>query len=302
MFSFAFLSSGNTVIHNVVKNKAFCHFEKVKVDEREASVEVDRPAKPITEIRKSFEDIKAPVSTKAAPEEDVIRPNLVKEMRKSFENMPFPDPPSEQELRESCSNSVAGDPPLTPIRSSSFHKANGSRVSLEKSSPQSKSASSITDLANNDEGYSTFPNSPKKPGRPNTYLEKVQQQSSICQLFSKSFSHLQAYIPQMSISNVDLTDTEQNSLDEAFGKMHEKVQSHLQIYFFGFFICYKRCTALATATSLSTALTTLIHITTRSDKVLSMNEIGPKKIETIFFRTPQKFHEILPPITEPILH
>ena len=186
MFSFAFLSSGNTVIHNVAKNKAFCHFEKVKVDEREASVEVDRPAKPITEIRKSFEDIKAPVSsTKAAPEEDVIRPNLVKEMRKSFENMPFPDPPSEQELRESCSNSVAGDPPLTPLRSSSFHKANGSRVSLEKSSPQSKSASSITDLANNDEGYSTFPNSPRKPGRPNTYLEKVQQQS-ICQLFTVS--------------------------------------------------------------------------------------------------------------------
>ena len=29
----------------------------------------------------------------------------------------------------------------------------------------------------------------------------------------------------MSISNVDLTDTEQNSLDEAFGKMHEKVNS-----------------------------------------------------------------------------
>ena len=222
MFSFAFLSSGNTVIHNVVKNKASCHFEKVKVGEREASVEVDRPAKPITEIRKSFEDIKAPVSTKAAPEEDVIRPNLVKEMRKSFENMPFPDPPSEQELRESCSNSVAGDPPLTPLRSSSFHKANGSRVSLEKSSPQSKSASSITDLANNDEGYSTFPNSPRKPGRPNTYLEKVQQQS-ICQLFTVSLSRLQAYIPQMSISNVDLTDTEQNSLDEAFGKMHEKV-------------------------------------------------------------------------------
>ena len=233
-FSFAFLSSGNTVIHNVAKNKAFCHLEKVKVDEREASVEVDRPAKPITEIRKSFEDIKAPVSTKAAPEEDVIRPNLVKEMRKSFENMPFPDPPSEQELRESCSNSVAGDPPLTPLRSSSFHKANGSRVSLEKSSPQSKSASSITDLANNDEGYSTFPNSPRKPGRPNTYLEKVQQQSSICQLFSKSFSHLQAYIPQMSISNVDLTDTEQNSLDEAFGKMHEKVNS----LFFAFF-CFE---------------------------------------------------------------
>ena len=178
VYSAVLSSSGNTVIHNVVKNKAG-YFEKVKVDEREAfaaPAEVDRPSKPIGEIRKSFEDIKAPVSTKAAPEEDVIRPNLVKEMRKSFENMPFPDPPSEQELRESCSNSVAGDPPMTPLRSSSFHKANGSRVSLEKSSPQSKSASSITDLANNDEGYSTFPNSPRKPGRPNTYLEKVQQQ------------------------------------------------------------------------------------------------------------------------------
>ena len=164
----------------MVKNKAG-YFEKVKVDEREASVapgEGDRPSKPIGEIRKSFEDIKAPVSTKVAAEEDVIRPNLVKEMRKSFENMPFPDPPSEQELRESCSNSVVGEdegsaPPVTPLRSSSFHKASGSRLSLEKSSPQSKSASSITDLANNDEGYSTFPNSPRKPGRPNTYLEKV---------------------------------------------------------------------------------------------------------------------------------
>ena len=176
-----FSSSGNTVIHNVVKNKAG-YFEKVKVDEREAFAapgEVDRSSKPIGEIRKSFEDIKAPVSTKvAAAEEDVIRPNLVKEMRKSFENMPFPDPPSEQELRESCSNSVVGEdeglaPPVTPLRSSSFHKAGGSRLSLEKTSPQSKSASSITDLANNDEGYSTFPNSPRKPGRPNTYLEKV---------------------------------------------------------------------------------------------------------------------------------
>ena len=120
----------------------------------------------------------------------------------------------------------------------------------------------------------------------------------------------------MSISNVDLTDTEQNSLDEAFGKMHEKVNSLFFCIFYVskikytvFFaknhisICYEiRCTALATATSLSTATTTITHITTRSDKVLSMNEIGPKKIETIFFRTPQKFHEILPPITEPILH
>ena len=181
VYSTVFSSSGNTVIHNGVKNKAG-YFEKVKVDEREAfaaPAEVDRPSKPIGEIRKSFEDIKAPVSTKvAAAEEDVIRPNLVKEMRKSFENMPFPDPPSEQELRESCSNSVVGEdegsgPPVTPLRSSSFHKASGSRLSLEKTSPQSKSASSITDLANNDEGYSTFPNSPRKPGRPNTYLEKV---------------------------------------------------------------------------------------------------------------------------------
>ena len=46
----------------------------------------------------------------------------------------------------------------------------------------------------------------------------------------------------------------------------------------------KRCTALATATSLSTATITITHITTRFDKVLSMNEIGPKKIETMFFQ------------------
>ena len=37
-----------------------------------------------------------------------------------------------------------------------------------------------------------------------------------------TFPH-QAYIPEKSISNVDLTDTEQNSLDEAFGRMHDKV-------------------------------------------------------------------------------
>ena len=64
----------------MVKNKAG-HFEKVKVDEREAAAgKVDRPSKLIGKIRKSFEDIKAPVSTKVAAEEDVIRPNLVKEM------------------------------------------------------------------------------------------------------------------------------------------------------------------------------------------------------------------------------
>ena len=113
-------------LHNVVKNKAG-HFEKVKVDEREAAAgKVDRPSKLIGKIRKSFEDIKAPVSRKVAAE-----------------NMPFPDPPSEQELRESCSNSVAGSAaPVTPPRSSSFHKAGGSRLSLRKTSPKSKSASS----------------------------------------------------------------------------------------------------------------------------------------------------------------
>ena len=36
----------------------------------------------------------------------------------------------------------------------------------------------------------------------------------------------------MSISNVDLTDTEQNSLDEAFGKMHEKVNSFFLAFLF----------------------------------------------------------------------
>ena len=181
-----------------MKNKAG-YFEKVKVDEREAfaaPAEVDRPSKPIGEIRKSFEDIKAPVSTKvAAAEEDVIRPNLVKEMRKSFENMPFPDPPSEQELRESCSNSVAGSAaPVTPPRSSSFHKAGGSRLSFGKTSPQSKSTSSIAD--NNDEGYSTFPNSPRKPGRPNTYLEKVA--SLYCTMYMSKVLNCQKYFKRCS--------------------------------------------------------------------------------------------------------
>ena len=64
---------------------------------------------------------------------------------------------------------------------------------------------SIPDISK-DEGYATFPNSPRKPGRPGDYLEKT-------------------YIPEKSISNVDLTDTEQNSLDDAFGRMHDKVHS-----------------------------------------------------------------------------
>jgi hypothetical protein len=97
-------------------------------------------------------------------------------------------------------------PPIAPLRSSSFYKATGSKLSLDKTSPQSKSASSIPDDLAKDEGYATFPNSPRKPGRPGGYLEK-------------------AYIPEKSISNVDLTDTEQNSLDEAFGRMHDKVHS-----------------------------------------------------------------------------
>ena len=221
----------------MVKNKAG-HVEKVKVDEREAAAgEVDRPSKLIGKIRKSFEDIKAPVSRKVAAE-----------------NMPFSDPRLEQELRESCSNSVAGSAaPVTPPRSSSFHKAGGSRLSFGKTSPQSKSTSSIAD--NNDEGYSTFPNSPRKPGRPNTYLEKVaslyctmymskvlncQKYLRRCSFFFKLLTvqtryvvHmtsciivlLQAYIPEKSISYVDLTDTEQNSIDDAFGTMHEKVHT-----------------------------------------------------------------------------
>ena len=86
-----------------------------------------------------------------------------------------------------------------------YSQGSGSGNSLDKSSPQSKSVSSIPDLCK-DEGYATFPNSPRKPGRQITYLEKT-------------------YIPEKSISNVDLTDNENNSLDETFGKMHEKVHS-----------------------------------------------------------------------------
>jgi hypothetical protein len=97
-FHRSFPSSGNTVIYNAVKNKAE-YFEQIKVEERDVSIavgEVDRPSKPIVEIRKSFENIKGPVGMREAGQEDVIRPNLVKEMRKSFENMPFPDPPTAQ--------------------------------------------------------------------------------------------------------------------------------------------------------------------------------------------------------------
>lgn len=94
-----FFSSGNTVICNkAVKNKTE-YFVKTKPDRREVSGPVDMvdmPSKAIGEIRKSFENIKAPVNVKDKEDGDVIPPNLVREMRKSFENMPLPDPPSEQ--------------------------------------------------------------------------------------------------------------------------------------------------------------------------------------------------------------
>ena len=51
-----------------------------------------------------------------------------------------------------------------------------------------------------------IPNSPGKASRPTGYLEKT-------------------YVPEKSISNVDLTDNENNGLDETFGKMHDKVHS-----------------------------------------------------------------------------
>ena len=158
--------------------------------------EGDRPSKPIGEIRKSFENIKASlIATKEAEDDTVIPPNLVRELRKSFENMPLPEPPSEQELRDSCNASVIDEPvPAPPLRTSSFQKATGSKVlflfwpphswhslnlsslyqvSLDKTSPQSKSASSIPDLSR-DEGYATFPNSPRKPGRPGNSCHQCQ--------------------------------------------------------------------------------------------------------------------------------
>ena len=240
------ISSGtsvHTVIFKGVKNKAQ-YFENMKAEDKsiEPKEDVDTSSKSIDEIRKSFENIKASdkidnyKDCKLPDDDQVIPPNMVKEMRKSFENMPLPDPPTEEELRESCANSVIDGeieekeqppiltvvsiPPEVPQRSSSYQKQNdlilinnsknlesrqGSGNSLDKSSPQSKSASSIPDLCK-DEGYATFPNSPRKPGRQITYLEKT-------------------YIPEKSISNVDLTDNENNSLDETFGKMHEKVHS-----------------------------------------------------------------------------
>jgi hypothetical protein len=209
--------------------------------------------KSFEEIRKSFENIKEPekhvmpsVSLKPELEKEVqeIPPNKVKEIRKSFENMPLPDPPPPEQLKLLSRELVADMPPKLPMRSSSFQRAiRGLAIVVNnppvppppppilkskttaaenktlggKNSPQSKSASSIPEACTKDEGYATFPNTPRKGttgsnmGRHVTYLEK-------------------SYIPEKSISNIDLTDTESNSLDETFGKMHDKVHSLCDSY------------------------------------------------------------------------
>ena len=173
----------------------------------------------IHEIKKDFETYQAfgkPNVKDVKQEEDPQIPvNLVKEIKKSFENMKLPDPPTEEELKEvKEAESTEFLPPVVPKRSSSYRKAprevpskppSESKTNLEKTSPQSRSVTSVADNCN-DEGYATFPNSPRKPGRPVEYLDKT-------------------YVPEKSISNVDLTDSENNGLDETFGKMHEKVHS-----------------------------------------------------------------------------
>ena len=202
--------------------------------------------KSFEEIRKSFENVKepqkqTPLSAAMKPELErevqEIPPNKVKEIRKSFENMPLPEPPPPEQLQLLSKEMSVSLPPKLPMRSSSFQKAirglavtvndppappplpvimaqaasAGNRNSGGKSSPQSKSTSSIPEVCK-DEGYATFPNTPRKgthsgsSSRHVTYLER-------------------SYIPEKSISNIDLTDTESNSLDEAFGKMHDKVHS-----------------------------------------------------------------------------
>ena len=177
----------------------------------------DEPEKTVREIKNEFESISCAAAVLTTSiEEDVnnIPPNTVKEIRKSFESMPFPLQPSDDLIQ---SKSFAS-PPKVPVRTSSFNKAisNGKckidlclpipkKTNLDKDSPQSKSTSSIPENLN-DEGYASYMNSPRKPAKNGTYLEKN-------------------YIPEKSISNIDLTDNENNSLDETFGKMHEKVHS-----------------------------------------------------------------------------
>ena len=218
------ISSGtsvHTVIYQGVRGKtnyyekiqAPTEAEKTKLKETEGNVEA-AAGKTISDIKaelesNNFKEKLSLLETKAATynDESVIPTNLVKEIRKSFENMKLPDPPTEEELLEVARCSPL--PPVIPQRTSSFKKSK--QVSLEteggdRASPQSKSVCSIPDTCK-DEGYSTFPNTPRKQiARPVDYLEKT-------------------YIPEKSISNVDLTDSETNGLEETFGKMHEKVHS-----------------------------------------------------------------------------
>ena len=214
------ISSG-TSIHTVIYQPPRSKLDIIPIEEVEIPDCIHERS--FEEIRKSFEKMEEPQPREALSptNEDLnIPPNTVKEIRKSFENMPLPNPPSKEELTQQEYLDLKQEisqilPPKTPVRSSSFHKALGTgrkavkenpeSKKMDKESPLSRSASSIPENLN-DEGYSTFPNSPRKASRQVTYLEK-------------------SYIPEKSISNVDLTDTENNSLDETFGKMHEKVHS-----------------------------------------------------------------------------
>ena len=202
------ISSG-TSIHTVIFKDGInrCNYDKSILPTNEES----GLTKTISEITTEFEEkhLKGTPFSKDALTSlpsDEIPTNLVKEIRKSFENMSLPEPPTEEELLQANLATL----PDTPQRSSSFRRtkqrqSSGSRNSLDKDSPQSKSVCSISDKCN-DEGYATFPNSPRKPPRPQGYLEKT-------------------YVPEKSISNVDLTDSENNGLEETFGRMHEKVHS-----------------------------------------------------------------------------
>ena len=202
-------TSNHTVIYQGPRHQYIKAIEEVEIPDtvHEKSFE---------EIRKNFESIheslqETPVSPTV--EDHNIPANTVKQIKKSFET--FPAPPTAEELEEQAKSAEPSPrfPPRTPVRTSSFHKALGivrpstdsPKHNLDRDSPQSKSTSSIPENIN-DEGYSTFPNSPRKTNKLGTYLEK-------------------SYIPEKSISNVDLTDTENNSLDDTFGKMHDKVHS-----------------------------------------------------------------------------
>ena len=219
------ISSVGTVIYKGVRNKTN-YFENIQTpigqndESDEKALKSKSEPKTISEIKKDLDELNEKLfiheSKSGLGEDAVIPANLVKEIRKSFENMKLPDPPSEEELRLVAAESELNLtlPPSIPQRSSSYRKSkctkenvilSGSKTSLDKSSPQSKSACSIADNSK-DEGYATFPNSPRKPSRPTDYLEKT-------------------YVPEKSISNVDLTDNENNGLDETFGKMHDKVHS-----------------------------------------------------------------------------